>query len=465
MTLRKKTVLAAGGVLLSLVVMLYFVSQTLVMRSYVRLEEENTRHKVQETLNELDNQLRTITTITSDWAVWDDTYAFIQNNNQAYIRSNLADSTLKTLHLNTMLFIDLSGKLVYGKSYDLINEKDAPVSQGLLNYLTSDNKLLNHSEPDSINSGVILLPENPMLIVSYPVLSSEFQGPVRGSLIVGRYLDDHEVSMLTELSQETVTIIRLDSPALLEEYKTVSQALSQNQPIAVRPLNDRTVAGYSFIRDIYNKPALILSVKTPRDIYTQGRKLLYSEKPDMVLLDVSMPGMDGWQVCQRIWEVTDVPVIMLTGKQQGEEDVVRGLDYGADDYLFKPVGNRELVARVKAMLRRSELPPGAEAKREVSYSDSYLSVDIAERKVMINGERIKLTPREFRLFALLVESPGRILTHKELLEKVLGWEYTDDLDYVRIYVSHLRQKIEPSPASPKYILTEAGVGYYFQKTP
>ena len=195
----------------------------------------------------------------------------------------------------------------------------------------------------------------------------------------------------------------------------------------------------------------------------EGLKLLFAEKPDMVLLDVSMPGMDGWQVCQRIREVADVPIIMLTGKQQGEEDVVRGLDYGADEYLFKPVRNRELVARVRAVLRRSDLPPAAETKREATYGDNYLSVDIAERKVIVKGERVKLTPREFRLFALLVENPGRILTHKELLEKVWGWEYTDDLDYVRIYISHLRQKIEPNAATPKYILTESGVGYYFQK--
>ena len=195
----------------------------------------------------------------------------------------------------------------------------------------------------------------------------------------------------------------------------------------------------------------------------EGLRLLYNEKPDMVLLDVSMPGMDGWQVCQRIREISDMPIIMLTGKQQGEEDIVRGLDYGADEYLFKPVGNRELLARVRAVLRRSELPSAAEAKREVTYGDDFLSVDIAERKVMVKGERVKLTPREFRLFALLVENAGRILTHKELLEKVWGWEYTNDLDYVRIYISHLRQKIEPTTALPKYIITEPGVGYSFQK--
>jgi len=195
----------------------------------------------------------------------------------------------------------------------------------------------------------------------------------------------------------------------------------------------------------------------------EGLRLLFAHKPDIVLLDVVMPGMDGWETCQRIREISDIPIIILTGKKKAEEDIVRGLDYGADDYLLKPVGDRELVARVRAVLRRAELPPPPEARREITYGDDFLTVDVAERKVMVNGKQVKLTPREFRLFALLVENAGRILTHKQVLEKVWGWEYTDDLDYVRIYISHLRQKIEPAPALPRYIMTEPGVGYYFQK--
>ena len=112
---------------------------------------------------------------------------------------------------------------------------------------------------------------------------------------------------------------------------------------------------------------------------------------------------------------------------------------------------------------RAELSPFLEAKREITYGDDFLMVNIAERKVTVNGKQVKLTPREFRLFALLVENAGRILTHKQVLEKVWGWEYTDDVDYVRIYISHLRQKIEPDPALPRYLITEPGVGYYFQK--
>jgi two-component system KDP operon response regulator KdpE len=195
----------------------------------------------------------------------------------------------------------------------------------------------------------------------------------------------------------------------------------------------------------------------------EGLRLMFDQRPHLVLLDVVMPGTDGWQVCSRIREISDVPIIMITGRYKSEEDIVRGLDYGADDYLIKPVGSKELIARVRAVLRRAELPSSQEIRQGVIYSDGFLTVDITERKIIVDGKRTKLTPREFRLFTLLVENTGRILTHKQLLEKVWGWEYTDDLDYVRIYISHLRQKIEPEPSLPRYIITEPGVGYSFQK--
>ncbi len=195
----------------------------------------------------------------------------------------------------------------------------------------------------------------------------------------------------------------------------------------------------------------------------EALRLLFAHKPDLVLLDVMMPKMDGWQTCSRIREISDVPIVMLTGKQKSETDIVRGLDYGADDYLIKPVGSRELVARVRAVLRRAELPPSADVEKKLTYSDAFLSVDVAERRVIVSGERVRLTPTEFKLFALLLENAGRVLTHKQILERVWGWEYVDDIDHVRIYIWHLRQKIEPDPAHPTYIIAEPGVGYYFRK--
>ena len=194
-------------------------------------------------------------------------------------------------------------------------------------------------------------------------------------------------------------------------------------------------------------------------------QLLYHQKPDLVLLDLVMPTMDGWQTCSRIRDVSaTIPIIMLTGRRKTEADVVRGLDYGADDYLIKPIGNKELVARVQAMLRRAELPSSVEdPDKGTAFGDGYLTVDMAQRRVTVDGKRVKLTPIEFRLLALLLQNTGRILTHQQLLEKVWGWEYVDDLDYVRIYISHLRKKIEMNPSLPRYIITEPGVGYYFRK--
>lgn len=194
----------------------------------------------------------------------------------------------------------------------------------------------------------------------------------------------------------------------------------------------------------------------------EALRVLFDDKPDLVLLDVVMPGIDGWQTCTRIRDVSDVPVIIITGKKNTEEDIVRGLDHGADEYLLKPVGNRELVARIRAVLRRSNLPSYLGRGKKVVFDDGALMVDLAERRVMVNGERVRLSPREFRLLALLLENAGHIITHRQALEKVWGWEYIDDVDYVRIYVAHLRKKIEPEPGSPRYILTEPGVGYCFQ---
>lgn len=194
----------------------------------------------------------------------------------------------------------------------------------------------------------------------------------------------------------------------------------------------------------------------------EALRVLYAQKPDLVVLDVVMPVMDGWETCSRIREMSDVPIIMLTGNKTTEEDVERGIDLGADDYLIKPVGNKELAAKIRAVLRRAEAPAPADAA-EASYRDDNLMIDLADRKVVARGERVKLTPTEFRLLSLLVEAGGRVVTHEHLLSEVWGLECIDNIDYVHIYISHLRRKIEPDPRQPRYIITESRVGYYFDR--
>jgi two-component system KDP operon response regulator KdpE len=193
----------------------------------------------------------------------------------------------------------------------------------------------------------------------------------------------------------------------------------------------------------------------------EGLRAFHAERPDVVILDIIMPGgMDGLTVCRRIREVTDTPIMMLSAQAVTEDDVIEGLNAGADEYLTKPVRLNEFVARVNALLRRSQL---VSFEVEQGYNDGYLSIDVHRRHVHVNGRRIHLTPTEFKLLAVLMENSGRVVTQRDLLEQVWGPEYIDDVYYPRVYISQLRRKVEPDPANPIYILTEHRIGYRFEK--
>jgi DNA-binding response OmpR family regulator len=185
---------------------------------------------------------------------------------------------------------------------------------------------------------------------------------------------------------------------------------------------------------------------------------LRDQMPDLVLLDIMLPDMDGFEVLKMIRETSAVPVIMLTAKGE-EDDRVHGLELGADDYITKPFSPRELVSRVRAVLRRSE-SIGVVSK-DVIDVDGNLRVDFGRREVWVNGKLVKLRPTEYKLLYQLVQSAGWVLTYDQILAKVWGYEYRDEAHYVRLYVNYLRQKIEKDPANPQYILTERGVGYRF----
>ncbi|MBN1138022.1 MAG: response regulator transcription factor [Anaerolineae bacterium] len=180
--------------------------------------------------------------------------------------------------------------------------------------------------------------------------------------------------------------------------------------------------------------------------------------PDLVLLDVMMPHMDGFETLERLREISNVPVIMLTVRGD-EEDRIHGLELGADDYVTKPFSPRELASRIRAVLRRVEKP--ASASGEVVRIDDRLSVDFRQREVIVDGQRINLRPTEHRLLYHLVNNPGWVMTHEMLLSKVWGYEYREDTQLLRLYITYLRQKIEPDPGNPHYIFTERGVGYRF----
>jgi len=180
--------------------------------------------------------------------------------------------------------------------------------------------------------------------------------------------------------------------------------------------------------------------------------------PDLVVMDVMMPEMDGFETLGLLREISTVPVILLTVRSE-EEDITRGLNLGADDYITKPFSPGVLISRVKAVLRRAHWP--APPPRTVLQIDDRLAVDFNRHQVIVNDERIDLRPTEYRLLYVLIQNAGWVVPHETLLAKVWGYEYRDETHYLRLYINYLRKKIEEDPANPIYILTERGVGYRF----
>ncbi|MFZ3071403.1 MAG: response regulator transcription factor [Anaerolineaceae bacterium] len=190
----------------------------------------------------------------------------------------------------------------------------------------------------------------------------------------------------------------------------------------------------------------------------QAMDKLRATLPDLVLLDVMMPDIDGFEVLKMIREVGTIPVIMLTAKGE-ENDKVRGLEFGADDYITKPFSPRELTSRIRAVLRRGNFADDKDTgKIDV---DGRLVIDFGRHEVWVEDELVKLRPTEYRLLYHLVKNAGWVLTHDQILTKVWGYEYENEPHYVRLYINYLRKKIEKDPTNPKYILTERGVGYRF----
>jgi DNA-binding response OmpR family regulator len=192
----------------------------------------------------------------------------------------------------------------------------------------------------------------------------------------------------------------------------------------------------------------------------QAVEIIERELPDLVILDLMLPKMDGYAVCRRVREFSTVPIIMLTARSS-QVDLVHGFEVGADDYLTKPFAVTELLMRVQAVLRRSKWPEEIRNRRE--FKAGPIEIDFAQHRVTVNGDPVKLTPTEYRLLAYLASNVNRVIMHRELLRAVWGPEYGDETEYLRVYMRYLRQKLEHEPSNPRYLLTQPGAGYMFHQ--
>ncbi len=275
LTLRKKTLLITGMTLIGLIVVCYAISSTILLRSFAKVEDEDTRRNISRALEALNDNIRTLNNTVGDWASWDEMCAFVENPGPEFIKTNFADSAFTELKINLIALVNSTGHTVFAKSFDLQAEREVPLSASIQSKLATADIRPRPSLDENGLTGLVVLPEGTLLIASRSVLTSEGEGPARGSLIMGRYLDAVLIRHLAEKTHLNLTIYRTGEKQLPEDFLVAERGLARKDSFFVKPLSVDSIAGYTELEDVYGKPALLLRVDLPRDIYRQGQISLH----------------------------------------------------------------------------------------------------------------------------------------------------------------------------------------------
>ncbi|MEG4443127.1 CHASE4 domain-containing protein [Microcoleus sp. AT9_B5] len=276
MKLRRKTLSIIGITIAGLTSILYVASSSILLGSLIKAEEQEATQVVKGVLSVFGQTADDFNSRFADWSAWDDTYDFIQNRNSEFIASNLIPEGLANIRVNLAIFVNTSGKIVYGTGLDSQKLKLTPVPESLKRRISLSDPLLQHPNPNSSLAGILLLPSGPILMTSRPILTTKSTGPIRGTLIFGRNLDAASIAKISKITRLPLILHSVNEARLPEDFQKAREKLSEKKPILVRPLSEESIAGYALIRDIYNQPALLLRVDIPREIYRQGQiSLLY----------------------------------------------------------------------------------------------------------------------------------------------------------------------------------------------
>ncbi|MCZ7570805.1 MAG: EAL domain-containing protein [Ardenticatenaceae bacterium] len=271
MTVRKKSVLISMVTLCGLIVALSVAARFIVLRSFLEVERQETEANLQRVLDALSNELVQLNRTTRDWSAWDDSYAFVAGELDSYATANLADATFANLQLNLVAFVNTSGDLIYGNVFDLATEESRPLPQSFRAHLTPSDLLLNQPDTESSRVGLLSLAEGPVLVAARPIVTSEGKGPIRGTLIFGRFLDAEKVQQLAETLHLALAIYPFTDPEIPLGNLGAPVSGATRAPFLVRPLSVDTVAGYTVLNDLYGQPSLVLQVESPRAVYQQGQ--------------------------------------------------------------------------------------------------------------------------------------------------------------------------------------------------
>lgn len=271
MKVRQKTVIIIVLASLIMISSLYIISQTILLRSFADIEEQRMKLNVDRVNSALSAEFSELDSKCGDWAEWDDTYTYMQNLNHAYERANLVDASFINLRVNFILFINSTGQLISGMAFDLKNMTAMPIPQSVKQLILTEGTVWLHETINSSVTGIALLPENPIILASRPILTSQREGPIQGTLIFARYFDDAEVQLLAETVHLPLVMHELGNSQLPADFKEANSVLSVNAPILANPLNSDSFGGYSLLSDFMGQPILIMRAEMPRDIYKQGQ--------------------------------------------------------------------------------------------------------------------------------------------------------------------------------------------------
>jgi len=275
MKVRTKTFLVLGTALTCLILLLYGLSSTIIIDGFKQVEQNDVKEDLERTDSAISVELSQVKSTTRDYSGWDDTYNFIQNQNHEFIETNLVNETFGTLSLNLMVFVNESKGIVFKKEVDLVQGKETTFPMGFLDILTPDCPLLQISSLESNVSGIVLIPEGPILVASYPILHSDRTGPIRGTLIFGRNLDTNEIAHLSNVTQLSMSAYSSNDPHLPSDLKLANSSFSNGSRTFVRPLSEKKIAGYLLFKDLHGHMGLIIKITMDRSIYDQGKSTIY----------------------------------------------------------------------------------------------------------------------------------------------------------------------------------------------
>jgi len=403
------------------------------MRGLEEIEERDTRRHIEQALGALSYLTSSLEAGTADWAAWDDTYIFIEDSNSEYIQSNLGDETFITLRLNLMLFVHSSGRIVFGKAFDLENEEETPIPPDLLGHLSVNSLFLSQADTHNFTSGIISLNQGPVLVASQPILTSEDEGPARGTLIFARYIDSETINELARVTLFPITVYSVREEAH-PDFKEVLASLLQDEPIVVKPMDREYIGGYTLIKDIYGEPGFVLRVEMPRDSYHLGQTAT-----SYYILSILGVGV-----------LVGAVTMFLIQKQVLSRfaRLIRGIDHIATDgdttSRISMGGGDELslvAGTIDGMLAALHEAEGEIREREERYRDLFenatdliQSVDIDGHLLYVNEawrETLGYSEEDVSNLSLWdIIHPDSIPKCREIFQKVISGEPVDNIETV-----------------------------------